>query len=337
MLRKHFTMMSGEQDINLTGDYNIVYEASEYVEFSISRQNHKNFLKNNNIDPDSVKYKWITYEYYDDGTININRPNYVDFEFLGYSRHNNIYTWEFNGEIPMNICGIIGTIDDNISKFTACGLDYSYSDFVTGIIPYANKGTLKNVPCPIYFTSIILMTAPVTLQLKSNVLFEQDIIYFTGISPHFKDITIDKNIKYIKSQGSIIDALVYNEFNSISVHPDNIIYDSRDNCNAIVETATNTIIVGCENTTIPEGILSINDYAIQDYTFESLTIPSTLQMWNMRFVGSKEFNYNGTIEQWLNLRKTGLYLYANDINTGIYQPYPVTVHCTDGDYIEEEP
>ena len=38
---------------------------------------------------------------------------------------------------------------------------------------------------------------------------------------------------------------------SIVVAEDNTIYDSREDCNAIIETATNTLITGCKNTVIP--------------------------------------------------------------------------------------
>ncbi|MBR6648096.1 MAG: leucine-rich repeat domain-containing protein, partial [Bacteroidaceae bacterium] len=41
---------------------------------------------------------------------------------------------------------------------------------------------------------------------------------------------------------------------SITVSKDNPVYDSRDNCNAIIETATNTIILGCKNTVVPDGV-----------------------------------------------------------------------------------
>ena len=44
---------------------------------------------------------------------------------------------------------------------------------------------------------------------------------------------------------------------SINVEPENNIYDSRDDCNAIIETATNTLISGCVNTIIPDAITSI--------------------------------------------------------------------------------
>ena len=44
---------------------------------------------------------------------------------------------------------------------------------------------------------------------------------------------------------------------SINVDANNPKYDSRDNCNALIETATNTLIAGCKNTVIPNGVTSI--------------------------------------------------------------------------------
>ena len=49
----------------------------------------------------------------------------------------------------------------------------------------------------------------------------------------------------------------YNGFDAIVVDPDNSVYDSREQCNAIVETNTNTLITGCKNSIIPEGITDI--------------------------------------------------------------------------------
>ncbi len=48
---------------------------------------------------------------------------------------------------------------------------------------------------------------------------------------------------------------------SLSVEAGNTVYDSRNNCNAIIETSTNTLIVGCQNTTIPNSVTSIGNYA----------------------------------------------------------------------------
>ena len=46
---------------------------------------------------------------------------------------------------------------------------------------------------------------------------------------------------------------------SMVVESGNSTYDSRDNCNAIIKTATNTLIAGCQNTTIPNGVTSIEE------------------------------------------------------------------------------
>ncbi|MBQ7205091.1 MAG: leucine-rich repeat protein [Muribaculaceae bacterium] len=56
---------------------------------------------------------------------------------------------------------------------------------------------------------------------------------------------------------------------SIVVGSGNPRYDSRNNCNAIIETAYNTLLYGCKNTTIPYSVTTIDDYAF--YGCDSLT------------------------------------------------------------------
>lgn len=64
---------------------------------------------------------------------------------------------------------------------------------------------------------------------------------------------------------------------SIVVDKDNIIYDSRDNCNAIIETSTNTLIIGCKNTTIIDSIKAIGGYAFWGCSgLSSLFIPNSV-------------------------------------------------------------
>ena len=62
---------------------------------------------------------------------------------------------------------------------------------------------------------------------------------------------------------SIGDYAFYNcnGLTSIVVEDGNTKYDSQNNCNAIIETSTNTLIVGCKNTTIPNSVTSIGDHA----------------------------------------------------------------------------
>ncbi|MBR5892788.1 MAG: leucine-rich repeat domain-containing protein [Bacteroidaceae bacterium] len=48
---------------------------------------------------------------------------------------------------------------------------------------------------------------------------------------------------------------------TITVDEENTVYDSRDNCNAIIATATNTLVRGCNSTIIPDTITAIEEHA----------------------------------------------------------------------------
>lgn len=96
---------------------------------------------------------------------------------------------------------------------------------------------------------------------------------------------------------------------SLTVHSNNPIYDSRDNCNGIIETATNMLRVGIRTTTIPASVTSIENAAflgmmgttytysgsfnyISDMCFAyspnltTFTIPNTV-----RYIGHAAFMY----------------------------------------------
>ncbi len=65
--------------------------------------------------------------------------------------------------------------------------------------------------------------------------------------------------------------------NLISVDANNPKYDSRDNCNAIIEKSTNTLIAGCITTIIPNSVTSIGRDAFNGLSgLTSVTIPNSV-------------------------------------------------------------
>jgi serine/threonine protein kinase len=108
--------------------------------------------------------------------------------------------------------------------------------------------------------------------------------YFTGLTKmhlwgsftdcnHLKSIVIPANVTtlYGASFGSCAG------LKKIAVDPLNTKYDSRLNCNAVIETATNKLVVGCETTQIPDGITTIGYAAFWGrWHMQRMDIPETV-------------------------------------------------------------
>ena len=88
-----------------------------------------------------------------------------------------------------------------------------------------------------------------------------------------KEITIPDSVTNISNDafqgcGGLTSIIVSNE---------NSVYDSRNNCNAIIETSTNKLIQGCCKTIIPNEVTSINDHAFSDCKgLTNITIPESV-------------------------------------------------------------
>ena len=61
---------------------------------------------------------------------------------------------------------------------------------------------------------------------------------------------------------------------TIVVEEGNAKYDSREDCNAIIETESNTLYVGGLNTTIPQSVTTIGNYAFRGRWLREFTIPN---------------------------------------------------------------
>lgn len=88
-----------------------------------------------------------------------------------------------------------------------------------------------------------------------------------------KSVSISSSVTSI---GEKVFAYCYN-LNSIIVDPANNVYDSRDNCNAIIETSSNTLIAGSNTTKIPESVTAIGSSAFYGYKLlETIELPENI-------------------------------------------------------------
>lgn len=72
-----------------------------------------------------------------------------------------------------------------------------------------------------------------------------------------KEISVPANVETIGENAFAFCSSV----EKIQVHKDNKVYDSRSDCNAIVETVTNVLVVGCKNSVVPSDVVAIGNDA----------------------------------------------------------------------------
>ncbi len=90
---------------------------------------------------------------------------------------------------------------------------------------------------------------------------------------------------------------------SLRVDEKNAVYDSRNNCNAIIETASNTLISGCKVTEIPASVTGIGPYAFCEHkNLTSIIIPASVtSIGDQAFVkcsGLTDVYYSGSEDEW---------------------------------------
>lgn len=86
-----------------------------------------------------------------------------------------------------------------------------------------------------------------------------------------QELIIPKTVTLI---GSSIFASSIN-LTHIEVDKDNTVYDSRNNCNALIKTDANAVIKGCNNTIIPDDIVYIGSSSFTNcLTLQNISIPN---------------------------------------------------------------
>ena len=113
-----------------------------------------------------------------------------------------------------------------------------------------------------------------------NSVARIDGLAFCGCSG-LTELTLPNSVKSI-GDGAFADC---SGLEKITVESGNSCYDSRDNCNSIIETETNTLIAGCKNSVIPNSVTSIGNSAFCGCSgLTELTLPD-----NIHFIEGEAF------------------------------------------------
>ena len=192
----------------------------------------------------------INWNLSEDGTLTISGKNMPDYDFSGAP-------WHIDREKIKKVI-----IEKGVTNIGDC----AFSEFsnLTSI-------TIPNSVTSVGKSAFLGCSDLISIAIPNSVMNIENFAFYLCSS--LASITIPNSVMSIGySAFSYCEGLT-----SITVEKGNTKYDSRDNCNAIIETNTNKLIAGCKNTTIPNSVTSIGESAFYHCSgLTSITIPNSV-------------------------------------------------------------
>ncbi len=146
---------------------------------------------------------------------------------------------------------------------------FSYSSLNTVIIP-PNVQTIGNHAFSYCRKLSSIIIPPNVVSIGEKAFYNSDL----------RSISIPATVREIGSNA------FSSNMEDIQVEEGNTVFDSRGDCHALIETATNTLLMGCKNTVIPDGIKVIGDDAFSNcINLTNISIPSSVTT-----IGANAFN-----------------------------------------------
>jgi len=230
-----------------------------------------------------------TWEFYSDGKLQITGTGEMSFESAPWIDYRKRITSVVIGE-GITTLGSEGAFGSE-EAFMECSslTDVEIPDSVTGLGDYTfyNCSSLTSIKIPANGTSIGTSTfgncsSLTGIEIPAGVTDISDYAFvgcasltsieipdsvtnignyaFSGCSS-LTGIKIPAGVTNIGNWGEGNAFAGCSSLESIEVAEGNSKYDSRENCNAIIETSSNELKTGCKNTKIPNGVTRIGDYA----------------------------------------------------------------------------
>lgn len=173
--------------------------------------------------------------------------------------------WQKNS-VDKNTSGTI-TIPETIRGLTVTNIGYS---------AFHNCNSLTNINIPNSVTNIGNFAFEYCSKL-TNITIPDAV---TNIGSYAFEACYGLTSIYIPKSVIAIGSSAFSyctNMKNITVDAQNPIFDSRNNCNAIIKTSSNTLVAGCQSTIIPNSITVIGSNAFSGCSnLKSITIPNSV-------------------------------------------------------------